>query len=268
MIKHNKKLNSAADDSGNVTFTLSRFDWRLIYTCATHYLNRLTFDSGYYKKLERSIKTIERKLQGSWESLRVNWDESGAKFRNHLSDPDYGPDFDEEYLTDEDKQSVTITFPVLESELLYQAVYTMGDILEEQFMFSPEDNTECYDILKYMQGQLQMTEEEIFNVVFDATDVNSSKRGAKMIKRANKLNSAADMFNEKAFDHYVKSLVADCVEYASECGDPVQIIEGMYPGYNWEWAAEGTDPAWDKLRKDLQNALYNYIKYSYLAYKE
>lgn len=89
-----------------------------------------------------------------------------------------------------------------------------------------------------------------------------------MIKRSNKLNSAADMFNEKAFNHYVKSLVADCVEYASDCGDPVQIIEGMYPGYNWEWASEGTDPTWDKLRQDLQNALYNYIKYSYLAYKE
>lgn len=102
-----------------------------------------------------------------------------------------------------------------------------------------------------------------------AENVNSSKRGAKMIKRAKNLNSAVNgTFNEKAFDHYVKSLVADCVEYASDCGDPVQIIEGMYPSYNWEWACEGTDPAWDKLRNELQNALYNYIKYSYLAYKK
>lgn len=90
-----------------------------------------------------------------------------------------------------------------------------------------------------------------------------------MIKRAKNLNSAANgTFNEKAFDHYVKSLVEDCVDYANECGDSVQIIEGMYPGYSWEWAAEGTDPTWDKLRKDLQNALYNYIKYQYCAYKK
>lgn len=89
--------------------------------------------------------------------------------------------------------------------------------------------------------------------------VNSSRR---------KLNSAVGtQFDEKAFDKYLNSLVEDCVEYASEHGDPVQIIEHMYPGYNWEWACEGTDPAWDKLRKDLQNALYNYIKYQYLAYK-
>ena len=268
MIKYNKKLNSAVDASGNVTFTLSRFDWRLIYTCATHYLNRLAFDSGYYKKLERSLKTIERKLQGSWESLKVNWDESGAKFRNHLSDPDYGPDFDEEYLTDEDKQSVAMTFPVLESELLYQAVYTMGDILEEQYMFSPEDNADCYDILKYMQGQLQMTEDEIFEVVFDSTSVDSSKRGAKMIKRANRLNSATNaQFDEKAFDHYLKNLVADCVDYVGECGDVVQIIEHMYPGYDWRWAAEGTDLDWDLARKELEDALYKYLKIQYLAYK-
>jgi len=98
--------------------------------------------------------------------------------------------------------------------------------------------------------------------------VNSSRRGAKMIKTSKKLNSATNaQFNEKAFDHYLKNLVADCVDYVGECGDVVQIIEHMYPGYDWRWAAEGTDLDWDLARKELEDALYKYLKIQYLAYK-
>ena len=103
---------------------------------------------------------------------------------------------------------------------------------------------------------------------YDIDEYFDAERPVNSSKRSKKLNSAADMFNEKAFDHYIRSLVEDCVEYASDCGDPVQIIEGMYPGYDWRWAAEGTDTDWEKARKELKNALYKYIKIQYLAYKE
>lgn len=271
MIKYNKKLNSAVDASGNVTLTIPYYIWRLVYTCVFGYSERssdiIYGDGKWDAELNSSIHKLESALHGTWNTLHVNRDPDGEKMDFYL-DTNTIPGTEAVTLTAKDKRSIAVTFTVLECQVIYRCIEMLADQYADCYQFSTDDLDDCYDIQKYIEGQLQMTGRQIIDATAFETEFDSSKRGTKMIKRANNLNSAADMFNEKAFDHYLSSLVEDCVEYASDCGDPVQIIEGMYPGYDWRWAAEGTDIDWEKARKELRRALYNYLKIQYLAYKE
>lgn len=230
---------------------------------------------------------VEIDDQTTWDLIKTNMQDRGIRFKVDYTDKTEDNNYYYMYIRKQDNlnsnSSMDYTWEINAKDFQFgtqRGYITMADI--DAFVKELMDTYECtvthpnkdtwyltdLSFTDYEDLERNYWKEVGYYISAKSENVNSSKRGAKMIKRANKLNSAADMFNEKAFDHYLKSLVEDCVEYASDCGDPVQIIEGMYPGYNWEWACEGTDPAWDKLRKDLQNALYNYIKYSYLAYKE
>ena len=269
--KQDNNLNSAVDASGNVTLTTPYYIWRLVYTCVFGYSERssdiIYGDGKWDAELNSTIHKLESALHGTWDTLHINRDPDGEKMDFYL-DTNTTPDVEAVTLTAKDNKSLPVTFTALECQVIYRCIEVMADQYADCYQFSTDDLDACYDIQKYIEDQLRMTGRQIIDATAFETEFDSSKRGAKMIKRANKLNSAADMFNEKAFDHYIKSLVDDCVEYASDCGDPVQIIEGMYPGYDWRWAAEGTDTEWEKARKELKNALYKYIKIQYLAYKE
>ena len=271
MIKRTNTLNSAVDATGNVTLTIPYYIWRLVYTCVFGYSERssdiIYGDGKWDAELNSTIHKLESALHGTWDTLHINRDPDSEKMDFYL-DTNTTPDVEAVTLTAKDNKSIPVTFTALECQVIYRCIEVMADQYADCYQFSTDDLDACYNIQKYIEDQLQMTGRQIIDATAFETEFDSAKRGANMIKRSNKLNSAADMFNEKAFDHYVKSLVADCVEYAGECGDPVQIIEGMYPGYNWEWAAEGTDPDWDRARKELENALYKYIKMQYLAYKK
>ena len=263
--KRSKKLNSAVDKNGNVTLTIPYYIWRLVYTCVFGYSER--FDSELDGKLLRIINKLESALHGTWDTLHINRDPDGEKIDFYF-DTNTRPGFEAVELTANDKKSVAVTFTAQECQVLYRCLDVMAEQYADNYTFSDDDLDEIYPLYKYIEGQLQMTGRQIIDATAFETEFDSSRRGAKMIKTSKKLNSATNaQFNEKAFDHYLKNLVADCVEYATDHGDPVQVLVHQYPGYDWRWAAEGTDLDWDLARKELEDALYKYLKIQYLAYK-
>lgn len=99
-------------------------------------------------------------------------------------------------------------------------------------------------------------------------NVNSSKRCAKMIKRANNLNSATNAkFDERAFDKYLDSLVDDCLEAIMEQGVYAEELETKIPSYNSDWcAAELTIPM-NKAINKMKPIIREYYRALYLGNK-